>query len=150
VLSRLEAACAVDLYTGQAGIPRDELLQRVQGKQALMCLLTDRVDQELIDAGNNLRIVANIAVGYNNIDLAACQACGIVVTNTPDVLTNAFTDFAWGLIIAVRGIWVRRSVSCGAARGRAGRRPMSGWNRGSARPWSASASEPSPEGTVPA
>jgi glyoxylate reductase len=66
-----------------------------------MCLLTDRIDQELIDAGTDLRIVANIAVGYNNIDLDACRARGIVVTNTPDVLTNACADFAWGLIIAV-------------------------------------------------
>jgi glyoxylate reductase len=101
VLARLEARCDVDVHTGPAGMPRDELLQRVHGKQALMCLLTDRIDQELIDAGNELRIVANIAVGYNNIDLAACRARGIVVTNTPDVLTNACADFAWGLIIAV-------------------------------------------------
>jgi glyoxylate reductase len=101
VLARLEAVCAVDLYTGPAGIPRDELLTRVRGKQALMCLLTDRIDQELIDAADELRIVANIAVGYNNIDLAACKARGIAVTNTPDVLTNACADFAWGLIIAV-------------------------------------------------
>ena len=101
VLARLEASCDVDLHSGQSGIPRDELLTRVQGRQALMCLLTDRIDQEVIDAGRDLRIVANIAVGYNNIDLAACKARGIVVTNTPDVLTNACADFAWGLIIAV-------------------------------------------------
>src|ERR1700752_5216063 len=93
VLTRLEASCDVDLHSGQSGIPRDELLTRVQGRQALMCLLTDRIDQEVIDAGGDLRIVANIAVGYNNIDLAACRARGIVVTNTPDVLTNACADF---------------------------------------------------------
>ena len=101
VLARLEEACDVDLHAGPSAIPRDELLARVRGKQALMCLLTDRVDQELIDAGQDLRIVANIAVGYNNIDLGAGKARGIVVTNTPDVLTNACADFAWGLIIAV-------------------------------------------------
>ena len=66
-----------------------------------MCLLTDRVDIELVDAGTDLRIVANIAVGYNNIDLDACRRRGIVVTNTPDVLTNACADFTWALILAV-------------------------------------------------
>jgi glyoxylate reductase len=101
VLSRLEEVCEVDLYTGSSGMPREELLARVRDKQALICLLTDRIDQELIDAGKELRIVANIAVGYNNIDLAVCKVRGIVVTNTPDVLTNACADFAWGLIIAV-------------------------------------------------
>jgi glyoxylate reductase len=101
VLSRLEEVCDVDLYTGTDNMPRAELLQRVQGKQALMCLLTDKVDRELVEAGKDLRAVANIAVGYNNIDLAACRARGIVVTNTPDVLTNACADFAWGLIIGV-------------------------------------------------
>jgi glyoxylate reductase len=101
VLARLETAGDVDLYAGPAAIPRDELLARLKGKQALMCLLTDRVDSELLAAGDQLRIVANIAVGYNNIDLAACKARGVVVTNTPDVLTNACADFAWGLIIAL-------------------------------------------------
>lgn len=101
VLSRLEATCDVDLFTGAAPIAREELLARVQGKHALMSLLTDRIDRELVDKGKDLRIVANIAVGYNNIDLAACKERGIVVTNTPDVLTNACADFAWGLILAV-------------------------------------------------
>jgi glyoxylate reductase len=82
-------------------MPREELLERVQQKQALICLLTDRVDAELLDAGNDLRIVANIAVGYNNIDLDACKARGIVVTNTPDVLTNACADFTWALILGI-------------------------------------------------
>jgi glyoxylate reductase len=66
-----------------------------------MCLLTDRIDAEVLDAGPDLRIVANIAVGYNNIDVDACRARGIVVTNTPDVLTNACADFTWSLILAV-------------------------------------------------
>jgi glyoxylate reductase len=101
VARRLEAECEVDLYTGAAAIPRDQLLTRVAGKQALMCLLTDRVDAEVLDAGRDLRIVANIAVGYNNIDVAACRARGIVVTNTPDVLTNACADFAWALILGI-------------------------------------------------
>ena len=100
VLARLEAACDVDLYAGRAAISRDELLQRVAGKQALVCLLTDRIDAEVLDAGRTaLKVVANVAVGYNNIDVAACRARGIVVTNTPDVLTNACADFTWALIL---------------------------------------------------
>ena len=94
-------ACDLDLWSGRESIPRSELLARVAGKQALICLLTDRVDAEVLDAGADLRVVANIAVGYNNIDVAACRARGIVVTNTPDVLTNACADFTWALILGV-------------------------------------------------
>ncbi len=101
VIARLEADCELDLYAGRDAIPRSELMTRVAGKQALICLLTDRVDAEVLDAGRDLRIVANIAVGYNNIDVEACRARGIVVTNTPDVLTNACADFTWALILGV-------------------------------------------------
>ncbi len=101
VIARLEADCELDLYAGRDAIPRSELMTRVAGKQALICLLTDRVDAEVLDAGRDLRIVANIAVGYNNIDVEACRARGIVVTNTPDVLTNACADFTWALILGI-------------------------------------------------
>lgn len=102
VLARLEQLCDVDLYTGGDAIPREELLTRVAGKDALICLLTDPVDPAVLDAaGPSLRIVANIAVGYNNIDVAACRARNVVATNTPDVLTNACADFTWALILAV-------------------------------------------------
>ena len=82
-------------------MPREELLGRIAGKQALICLLTDRIDREMLDAGSELRIVANIAVGYNNIDVDACRTRGIAVTNTPDVLTNACADFTWTLILGI-------------------------------------------------
>jgi glyoxylate reductase len=101
VLSRLEAACEVDLYTGEQAISRDELLARLPGKLGLLCLLTDRIDREVIERGRDLRIVANIAVGYDNIDVAAATARGIAVTNTPDVLTEATAEFAWALILSV-------------------------------------------------
>ena len=101
VLSRLEAAVDVDLYTGASAIPRAELLERVAGKQALMSLLTDRIDGEVLDAGKDLKIVANIAVGFNNIDLDACRARGVIATNTPDVLTNACADFTWAIILGI-------------------------------------------------
>jgi glyoxylate reductase len=100
-MARLESACDLDVYFGREAIPRSELLERVRGTQALICLLTDRVDAEVLDAGRDLRIVANIAVGYNNIDVDACRARGVVATNTPDVLTNACADFTWALILAI-------------------------------------------------
>ena len=102
VISRLEDTFDVDLYTGSVAISREELHQRVAGKQALVCLLTDTIDAAVLDAaGPQLKIVANVAVGYNNIDVPACRARGVAVTNTPDVLTNACADFTWALILAV-------------------------------------------------
>jgi glyoxylate reductase len=101
VVARLEPACEVDLYDGAGGMSSNDLHARLAGKQALMCLLTDLVDADVMDAAPGLRIVANIAVGYDNIDCAAARSRGIVVTNTPDVLTEATADFTWGLILAV-------------------------------------------------
>ena len=102
VIAKLEAVADVDLYVGAKAISREELLERVKGKDAIVCLLTDSIDAQVLDAaGPQLKIVANVAVGYNNIDVAACRARGIAVTNTPDVLTNACADFTWGLILAV-------------------------------------------------
>ena len=101
VLAALEAACDVDLHREPEPIPRDDLLRRVRDKQALICLLTDRVDRDVLDAGAGLRIVANIAVGYDNIDVAHARSRGIEVTNTPDVLTEATAELTWGLILAI-------------------------------------------------
>ncbi len=101
VLSRLREACSVDLHEADAPIARDDLLSRVRGKQALLCLLTDRVDRDVLEAGRDLKVVANIAVGYDNIDVAAARARGLSVTNTPDVLTESTAEFAWALILAV-------------------------------------------------
>ena len=101
VLARLEPTCDIDLYDGPGAIPRPELIIRVAGKHAVMCLLTDRIDGEVMDASPNLRIVANVAVGYDNLDCAAARARGIVVTNTPDVLTEATADLTWGLILSI-------------------------------------------------
>ncbi|MFN7978196.1 MAG: D-glycerate dehydrogenase [Vicinamibacterales bacterium] len=102
VLSRLEAVCDLDLHTEPVAITRESLLARVAGKDALVSLLTDPVDAAVLDAaGPQLKIVANVAVGYNNIDLAACRARNVVVTNTPDVLTNACADFTWALILGI-------------------------------------------------
>jgi glyoxylate reductase len=101
VLSKLHAVADVDLYTGDAAIPPDELRARVAGKDALVCLLTDAIDRSVIDAGGSLKVIANVAVGYNNIDVAYARSKGIVVTNTPDVLTESVADFTWALILAI-------------------------------------------------
>ena len=91
----------MDLYSGEAAIPRAELLKRVAGANALICLLTDTVDVPVLEAAPALKIVANIAVGYDNIDVPAARSRGIVVTNTPDVLTEATAEMTWALILAV-------------------------------------------------
>src|SRR5687768_4597826 len=102
VIDKLEAVCDVDLYVGAGAITREELLRRVAGKHGIICLLTEPIDAAVLDAaGPQLKVVANVAVGYNNIDVPACRARGVVVTNTPDVLTNACADFTWGLILAI-------------------------------------------------
>src|SRR3954463_14001733 len=92
VLAKLGEVAEVDLYTGDAAIPPDELRARVAGKDALVCLLTDPIDASVIDAGSRLKIIANVAVGFNNIDVAHARAKGIAVTNTPDVLTESVAD----------------------------------------------------------
>jgi glyoxylate reductase len=101
VLAKLEAAATLDLYTGDAAIPPAELRARVADKDALISLLTDPVDRTLIDGAPNLKVVANVAVGFNNIDIAYAQSRGIVVTHTPDVLTESVADFTWALILAI-------------------------------------------------
>nr|WP_225953980.1 D-glycerate dehydrogenase [Kibdelosporangium phytohabitans] len=98
----LTGRCELDLYTGPPeAIPRDEFLERAAGKDGLLTMLSERVDAELLDAaGPQLRVVANHGVGYDNIDVAECTKRGVLVANTPDVLTEATADLAWALILA--------------------------------------------------
>jgi glyoxylate reductase len=98
----LDGRCELDLYSGPPeAIPRAELLKRAKDKDGLLTILTERVDDELLDAaGPRLKIVANHAVGFDNIDVPACTGRGVLVTNTPDVLTEATADLAWSLILA--------------------------------------------------
>ena len=100
-MARLEAECDVERYEGRGELPHDDLVRRVAGKQALVSLIADKVDRAVIEAGTALRIIANVAVGYNNVDAAAARERGIIVTNTPDVLTGATADLTWALILAV-------------------------------------------------
>jgi glyoxylate reductase len=101
VLDQLRQAGDVDLYTGEVGMSATELRARVADKDALVSLLTDAVDRSLIDAAAKLKIIANVAVGYNNIDIPYARSKGIVVTHTPDVLTESVADFTWSLILAI-------------------------------------------------
>lgn len=80
--------------------PRDQLLEQVAGADAILSLLTEKVDGELLDAaGEQLKVVANVAVGYNNVDVEACRERGVIATNTPGVLTDATADIAMSLIL---------------------------------------------------
>lgn len=99
-LEKLRAEHEVDAWTGPESISREELRRRVAGADAIVSLLTERVDAELLDAaGPQLKVVSNVAVGYDNIDVPACTERGVVATNTPGVLTEATADIAFGLIL---------------------------------------------------
>lgn len=100
-MDRLSASCDMSCWQDGDAIPRPELLRQASGKHGLVTLLTERVDAELLDAaGPQLRVVANYAVGVDNIDVAECTSRGVMVTNTPDILTEATADMAWALILA--------------------------------------------------
>ena len=90
----------VDAYDKDAAMPRAELLARLKGKQGLICVISEVIDEALLTANPDLRVVSNVAVGFNNVDVAACTRRGVVVTNTPDVLTDTTADFAWTLLMA--------------------------------------------------
>ena len=92
---------SVDQHDQESALPRAELLLRVHDAAALLAVPGDQVDAELLEAAPRLRIVANHAVGYDNVDVAACTARGIWVTNTPDVLTDATADLTFALILAL-------------------------------------------------
>jgi glyoxylate reductase len=102
-------------------LTREELLRTVSGKHGVIAMLTDRIDAEVFDAAPSLKVVANYAVGYNNIDVAAAKARGITVTNTPGVLTDATADLTWALILGVT-----RRIGEGDRLVRAGR--WTGWS----------------------
>jgi glyoxylate reductase len=91
----------IDQHDSDLAVPREALLQRTHDAQALLPTLADRVDAELLDAAPRLRVVANHAVGYDNVDVAACTARGIWVTNTPGVLTDSTADLTWALILTL-------------------------------------------------
>lgn len=97
----LNASCEMEYWTQPERISKEELFRRVKDKEGLLCLLTERVNEELLRAAPKLRIAANVAVGFDNIDVPACTKRGVVATNTPGVLDETTADFAWTLLMAV-------------------------------------------------
>jgi glyoxylate reductase len=117
----LEKHFDVEYWTREERPPRDELLRCAADKDALICLLTEKVNDELLERAPRLRIAATVSVGYDNIDVAACTRRKVVATHTPGVLDDTTADFAFALLMAV----ARRVVE-GDAWMRAGTWP--GWN----------------------
>jgi glyoxylate reductase len=90
----------VDYNNTQVGLSKADLITRLRGKDGLICHIISTIDDEVFAAAPTVKVVANVAVGYNNIDVAAARRRGVVVTNTPDVLTETTADFAWALLMA--------------------------------------------------
>jgi glyoxylate reductase len=99
-LARLRQEHDVEVWEGEMPPARAQLLERVAQAEGLLSLLTERVDAELLDAAPQLRVVSNYAVGFDNVDLAACAARGVVIGTTGDVLTDATADLALALLLA--------------------------------------------------
>ena len=100
VVARARSRADVDLHAGNKPLSKTELIARIKGREGLVCLITDTIDSSVLDSCPGLKVVSNVAVGFNNIDVAAATKRGVVVTNTPDVLTETTADFAWTLLMA--------------------------------------------------
>ncbi|MGA9174011.1 MAG: D-glycerate dehydrogenase [Thermoactinomyces sp.] len=101
MLKRLQKEADLDVVTNKTAWTQEEIIQRLQGKDAILCTVTDPIDEKVMDACPDLQIISNYGVGYNHIDLEAASKRGIVVTNTPDVLTEATADLTWALLLDV-------------------------------------------------
>ncbi len=99
-LARLHQRCEVLLWGEELPPPREQLLRDIADADGLLCLLTDTIDETVLKAAPKLRVISNMAVGYDNIDVAAATKRGIPVGNTPDVLTETSADFAFALLMA--------------------------------------------------
>ncbi|GJQ58925.1 MAG: D-glycerate dehydrogenase [Candidatus Scalindua sp. AMX11] len=100
-ISRLRTICdTVEVNPHDRSLTYEELIVQTKGRSALLTMLSDKIDANLIQEARELRIIANYAVGYDNIDIDAATAKGIVVTNTPGVLTNSTADMAWALLFS--------------------------------------------------
>ena len=96
----LQQSCDVEIWDSDDVVPRDVFLNAVADKDAVLCLLTDRVDAETLDVAKKAKIFANMAVGFDNIDVVECTKRGIMASNTPGVLTDTTADFAFTLLMA--------------------------------------------------
>ena len=94
-MDRIRSFCDTEVWEGDLPPPRETLLQKVRDAEGLVCLLTDRIDAELLNKAPRLRVISNYAVGFDNIDLEEATRKGIIVGNTPDVLTETTADFTF-------------------------------------------------------
>lgn len=109
-MQRLQAAADVTVWPEYDPPPRDALIEGASTSDGLLSLITDRIDAELLDALPNLKCVANLAVGYDNIDVAACTERGVLVCNTPGVLTETTAELTMALLLG----YTRRIVEADA------------------------------------
>ncbi|MEM1649852.1 MAG: NAD(P)-dependent oxidoreductase, partial [Sulfolobales archaeon] len=100
-IRRIEEFYEVEIWDRYNAPPRDVILEKAGSSDALVTLLTDKIDCEVISRGRNLRIIAQYAVGFDNIDIECATRHGVYVTNTPGVLTEATAELTWALILAV-------------------------------------------------
>ena len=100
-LEMLREKCEVEVNPEDRVLTKEEIIEGVKGKDALLCLLTDDIDEEIMDANPNLKVISNYAVGFNNIKVEEATKRGLPVTNTPGVLTETTADMAWALLMAV-------------------------------------------------
>ena len=101
VIEYLDKYVELEMGAINRSLSKEELKKKIRDKEGIICLLTDRIDREIIDSAPKLKIIANCAVGYDNIDVEYAKSKGIYVTNTPGVLTEATADLTWALILAV-------------------------------------------------
>jgi glyoxylate reductase len=99
-LDRLHQIASVEVWSERQPPPYEVLLEKIGAFDGLLCLLTDRIDRQLLEAGTSLKVISQMAVGYDNIDIPAATARQLPVGHTPDVLTDATADFAWMLLMA--------------------------------------------------
>jgi glyoxylate reductase len=118
-LEILQEHVALEINSEDKPLTKPELISRIQGKEGLVCLLTDEIDDEVLGSSPSLRVVSNVAVGFNNIDIEAATRRKIAVTNTPGVLDETTADFTWALLMATarRVVEADRYARAGKYRG---------------------------------
>lgn len=98
-IDMLKAQCEVEVWESEMPPPRDALLAKTKDCEGILSLLTDKIDAEFLDNAPKMKVAANMAVGYDNIDVPQCTKRGVAACNTPGVLTDTTADFAWSLLM---------------------------------------------------
>jgi glyoxylate reductase len=97
----LKEFCEVDVFPYERPPFKDEIIERLKDKDAILCLLTDKIDKEVLESSKNLKVISSFSVGVDHIDVDEATRRGIYVTYTPGVLTEATADFTWALLLAI-------------------------------------------------